>query len=127
MMNRVIQIPLIVLISWATVCELNAQLSVPMSSSEANENTLLLNNNLHLKSLFAFRLSPQRLPDRISRPKHEVVHPEVPQWYNVDDLSFFCKWEVELEKAARIPVKFRLGSVDYVDWLEGKRHYTPQY
>lgn len=40
--------------------------------------------------------------------------------YNYDDLAIFCKLEVKMEKAAGIPVKFRLGEVNYVERLEGK-------
>jgi len=40
--------------------------------------------------------------------------------YSYKDLAFFCKIEVQLETAVKFPVKFRLGSVDYVDYLEGK-------
>ena len=45
----------------------------------------------------------------------------LPEVYDYDHLGFFCKWEVKLQQATRWPVKFRLGDVDYVDWLEGKR------
>jgi len=41
--------------------------------------------------------------------------------YSYEHLAFFCKIEVDIEKAVKIPVKIRLGSVDYVDYLEGKR------
>lgn len=44
----------------------------------------------------------------------------VPCVYGYKDLAFFCKVEVKLEQAVRFPIKFRLGSVDYVDRLEGK-------
>ena len=40
--------------------------------------------------------------------------------YNYDDLAIFCKLEVKMEKAAGLPVKFRLGEVNYVEQLEGK-------
>lgn len=40
--------------------------------------------------------------------------------YSYEDLAFFCKIEVQLENVVKFPVKFRLGSVDYVDYLEGK-------
>jgi len=46
----------------------------------------------------------------------------MPAAYAYKDLAFFCKIEVQLEKAVKLPVKFRLGSVDYVDYLEGKRN-----
>jgi len=46
---------------------------------------------------------------------------QIPLAYAYKDLAFFCKIEVQLERAVKLPVKFRLGSVDYVDYLEGKR------
>lgn len=36
------------------------------------------------------------------------------------ELGFFCKMEIKMEQKSRFPVKFRLGTVDYVDRLEGK-------
>ncbi len=35
-------------------------------------------------------------------------------------LGFFCKQEIKFEKTTKIPFKFRLGSVQQCDWLEGK-------
>ena len=40
--------------------------------------------------------------------------------YCQDDLAFFCRLEVKMEKKAKLPVKVRLGDVQYVDYLEGK-------
>lgn len=39
-------------------------------------------------------------------------------------LGFFCKIEHKLEYKTKFPVKFRLGEVNYVDVLEGKRNAT---
>ncbi|MFN0175813.1 MAG: hypothetical protein ACKVU0_14265 [Saprospiraceae bacterium] len=43
----------------------------------------------------------------------------LPKWTS-EELPFFCRIEHNWGKKARLPLKFRLGSVEYVDWLEGK-------
>lgn len=40
--------------------------------------------------------------------------------YYTNSLGFFCKKELQVEKTLKFPVKFRLGSVEYTDKMEGK-------
>ncbi len=42
-----------------------------------------------------------------------------PSFYTCN-LAFFCRQEIKFEKITKIPFKFRLGSVQQVDYLEGK-------
>ena len=43
-----------------------------------------------------------------------------PSFYS-NNLAFFCRQEIKFEKVTKIPFKFRLGSVQQVDYLEGKK------
>jgi hypothetical protein len=42
-----------------------------------------------------------------------------PQFYS-SQLGFFCKQEIKFDKITKIPFRFRLGSVEQCDRLEGK-------
>lgn len=64
--------------------------------------------------LFPFNIpnSPSPIPNQ----------PLLPRW-SAESLPFFCKIEHDFARKNTVPVKFRLGSVEYVDWLEGKSDF----
>ncbi len=64
----------------------------------------------------------ENLPDFLTFSPLPKVH-EVPRIYRFDELGMFCKFEVQIEKATRFPVKIRLGEVEAVDRKEGKWQY----
>jgi hypothetical protein len=41
------------------------------------------------------------------------------------NLGFFCKKELQIQSAIKMPLRFRLGSVAYCDALEGKNNSHP--
>ena len=58
------------------------------------------------------------------RKENLLIRPTIsylPGNFYSSQLGFFCRQEIKLEKATGIPFKFRLGSVQQCDWLEGKR------
>ena len=72
-------------------------------------------------SLFKGHISPKKITDS-STKVNRYVSPSMlvsPTFYS-SNLAFFCRQELKFEKATKIPLKFRLGSVQQVDYLEGK-------
>lgn len=49
-----------------------------------------------------------------------IAGTSMPKAWAYEELAFFCKIEVQMEKTAKLPVKFRIGEVQQVEKMEGK-------
>lgn len=58
-------------------------------------------------------------PLYIQLSPHSPINP-ISQSLYADALGFVCKKEWQLEKITTVPFRFRLGSLDYVNFLEQK-------
>lgn len=56
-------------------------------------------------------------PAFLSNP---VSSPVIAADYYTQCFGFFCKKELQFEKTTKIPLSFRLGSLQYNNYLEGK-------
>ncbi|NJL74194.1 MAG: hypothetical protein HC892_03275 [Saprospiraceae bacterium] len=89
-------------------------------------------------------ISGLSIPELHTKPKYSFARKSVLYWYSIPSsnyqssitkspnahlelskdyyqhLGFFCKIEIQMERQAKMPVRFRLGEVDYVNRLEGK-------
>lgn len=63
------------------------------------------------------QLSLKLFPDTIEK---KIQLRPLPQNFYKHSLGYFCKKEIQLQKLTSLPVFIRLGSKDYVDYLERK-------
>lgn len=52
--------------------------------------------------------------------KYFPANMSIPADYQVSGLGFFCRAELRVEKTISFPVRIRLGSTEYVNYLESK-------
>lgn len=69
---------------------------------------------------FKSQFSPIRVfhsPEGSARPDFSLLKLPTGSTY-INNLGFFCRQELKLDKVLAIPIRFRLGSKEYVDELE---------
>ena len=104
--------------------EMKAQLGLSLnnktnsqSAKSSNKYSLLLNKK------YSQTLQNQRLtsPAQATLRKAPPSNINAPYYqFSVETMPFFCKIEYKMGLNKKLPVKFRLGDVQYVDELEGK-------
>jgi hypothetical protein len=80
----------------------------------AQQNSIKLNSIKHFGKIYSYSPIPSGLINL-----NKII---VPANFYVKNLGFFCKQELKFQAATQLPIKFRVGSVQYTDWMEGKNN-----
>jgi hypothetical protein len=59
-----------------------------------------------------------RTPALVTAGKQPIT--VIPSGFYYRSLGFFCKQELQLQHVTKVPVLFRVGSVDYTNYMERK-------
>lgn len=113
---KIILVPLLFQIT-ATVAQVGLKFEYPVEKSTLSLN---FDNTIFDYNLSALKININTDTGFRNFSSLNQNFKPFPKIYSYHNLAFFCKIEVKLEKAAKFPVKFRLGDVNYVDQLEGK-------
>jgi len=70
-------------------------------------------NSMKASSQLSFK------PSIDTAKKKNLLQPLQQNFYN-QTLGYFCTKEIQLQKITSLPIYIRLGSKEYVDYMEGK-------
>ncbi|MBY0536163.1 MAG: hypothetical protein K2P88_09950 [Chitinophagaceae bacterium] len=110
-MQRFLKILVVLLIGFSTKSFGQVK---PLSILHSDSIQTLSGHKISSSILLA---SPQKI--KISA-LNGTSSPVKPNFYS-QNLAFFCRQELKFERKTGIPLRIRLGSVDYTDKMEGKR------
>ena len=101
------------LIFWVTATCSYAQNSVnlkaPLNNFFSNDKTNSPDSSLFISPTPSFNKTPRLTSSQL-----------IPSDFSICNYGFFCKQELKLEKATRLPIRFRLGSLQQCNYYEGK-------
>jgi hypothetical protein len=83
---------------------------------QSPQNSPLCTTSMHDSNYFKWRPT---------LPTYIVPKKPVQQQFQTQHLPFFCHQEWKLEKQWNIRLRLRMGSLEHVNYLEGKNTTTP--
>jgi hypothetical protein len=111
------------MIFWNKFCGLVLFLLISSLCASAQSNSLptlnttfLLKNELNKRGSLVHFTSSISVANNLQNAKQII-----PADFYTCNIGFFCKKELLIEKATKIPLRFRLGSLQQCNYYEGKK------
>jgi hypothetical protein len=104
----------------ASVC--SAQVKDSLASTDSSSPILFSKNNYNqlFDKHFDFRLIHPETPNSLLTPQPITLG-------NPFMSGMFCKIEYNIESLSKVTPRFRLGSLNYTEWMEGKQEIYMRY
>ena len=107
-----------------TVKEVKMAIAYQIEGIKFSSFNQLPNFNPKLIETYPTRFQPQFITALSTRPSFfSICQSALPLGFDHLKLGWACRQEWKLEKATNIPIRLRLGSLEQVDYLEGKKNH----
>ena len=98
--------------------------------AQSDSNNLLqvdtIKNDYHFSSSYLFFHPDWDLEN--DKTVQSGLHSFHKSGYKASHLpGFFCKMEYKIEQKSKLSPRFRLGSLNYTEWMEGKGEFYTRY
>jgi hypothetical protein len=105
--------------NWIKICGFMAIffLSVLFCTAQVSKNILFENDTRGVHNQLAGTSMPNG--EVFTMTSRQLLH-ITPNYYT-QHFGFLCKKELAIEKATKIPFRFRLGSMEQCNYLEGRK------
>jgi hypothetical protein len=101
---------------------MQAQTSQAIELKEANTSVSILNSNY--EDVWDLYFKPTIYQNKNFSPRPSAFSVS----YHIDHMTgMFCKMEYKIETKSIISPRFRLGSLNYTNWMEGKGEFYTRY
>lgn len=91
------------------------------TSLKLSYTTFLFKNNLKASNT-AIHFTPSiSLAEAVDNLRSGYLKSSVSENFSTSCYGFFCREELKIEKATKMPIRFRLGSLEQCNYYEGKK------
>ena len=93
----------------------------PLLNPSIRVKDFIVKNSVKTSIYLIHFASPGMVDKNMQKINDRSIYNMIPQDYYTRNFGYFCKQELLVEKAIKIPLRFRLGSLQQCNYYEGKK------